>query len=80
MRWIVPSMPGDVPGGAPIGGRLIRAHSRWLSWALKRGVPVPRIPTRKVVEGGFAHLKASAAGREWAKKWWSETLNGRSLG
>ena len=51
-----------------------RRHSRWLTRAMRVGVRVPRIPTRRVDEGGFDALMTTHEGREWASHWWSEAL------
>ena len=52
-----------------------RQHSRWLTRAIRAGAKVPRIPIRRVDEGGFDPLMASAEGREWARVWWEEALD-----
>lgn len=51
-----------------------RAHSRWLTRAMQAGVKVPRIPTRRVEEGGFDPVMATTEGREWAAAWWRDAL------
>lgn len=56
------------------GQRMILEHARWLSWALRHRRRLPRIPVRKVSEGGFARLMATRRGREFAADWWDETL------
>src|SRR5438093_1602389 len=49
---------------------MIGEHSRWLTWALSGGFwgksragALPRIPVRKVSEGGFAQMMSTPAGR-----------------
>lgn len=56
-------------------------HSRWLTRALRQGggKGVPRIPTRRVSEGGYGPLVATVEGREWADQWWSDTLQNDQL-
>jgi hypothetical protein len=47
-----------------------RTHERWLSRALRSQTPMPRIPLRRVDEGGFDDLLARPRGREVASRWW----------
>ncbi len=56
-------------------------HSRWLTRALQHGggLHVPRIPTRKLSEGGFGPIMATREGQEWAEDWWQQTLDGDDL-
>lgn len=57
-----------------------RRHSAWLTRALRRPSSYyPRIPTRPVAKGGFAGLMATSDGREWADRWWAETLRSDEL-
>ena len=53
---------------------MIATHARWLSRVLRRGDPVPRIPARRVSDGGFARMMSSPAGREYAAQWWDDAL------
>ena len=54
------------------GERARRVHGQWLTQAIMSGgVHAPRIPTRKVSEGGFEDVRTSADGRAWADSWWS---------
>ena len=54
------------------GERARRVHAEWLTRAIMSGgINAPRIPTRKVVEGGFEHVRQSKDGRAWADSWWS---------
>jgi hypothetical protein len=56
-------------------GRLARLlHSRWLTEAMARPYDVPRIPTRKVSEGGFSRMLGRPGGRERAERWWDLAL------
>jgi hypothetical protein len=58
----------------PPGERMILEHSIWLSAALATARPVPRIPTLRVSDGGFARLMTLPAGRYRAERWWEGTL------
>ncbi len=43
----------------------------WLTDALRGGHPTaPRIPARKVSEGGYRHLSLTPEGRVWSEGWW----------
>lgn len=56
-------------------GRLARlVHSRWLSDAIAGRMDPPRIPTRKVSEGGFSRMLGRPGGRERAERWWDLAL------
>jgi hypothetical protein len=45
-------------------------HARWLTRALQHGRRPPRIPVRKVSEGGWAALMATPEGKAWAEEFW----------
>jgi len=47
-----------------------RVHERWLTWALASDAPIPRIPVKRVSDGGFSRLTARPRGRELAERWW----------
>jgi hypothetical protein len=49
-------------------------HSVWLTKALQRGSRPPRIPTRKVEDGGWAKLMETPEGRAWAEEFWQGAL------
>lgn len=53
-----------------------RIHSRWLTRALagEQG-RLPRIPVRRVSEGGFDAMMARTRGRAAAERWWLIALN-----
>ena len=55
--------------------RMIREHAQWLTRATRLGYRCPRIPVRKVSEGGFARLMTSRAGRLYAAGWWESALD-----
>ena len=54
--------------------RMILQHARWLTWAMRHEPSLPRIPVRKVSEGGFARLMSTPAGRYTAERWWDRAL------
>lgn len=57
-------------------GRLARlVHSRWLTEAISRPLDVPRIPTRRVDDGGFGPMVCRPEGRARADRWWSLALD-----
>lgn len=56
------------------GAWMRRLHSSWLTRAMRRGSRVPRIPTRRVSEGGFDAVLSTPEGREWAEEFWSAAL------
>jgi len=47
-----------------------RFHSRWLTAALKHGARPPRIPLRRVSDGGWGELMATPEGQAWAEEFW----------
>ena len=51
--------------------RARRLHSAWLTRALAGETgECPRIPTRRVEQGGFSGILRTAFGRRWAVEWW----------
>ncbi|HLO40620.1 MAG TPA: hypothetical protein VK176_06320 [Phycisphaerales bacterium] len=52
-----------------------RVHSQWLSRALASGQSYPRIPIRRVDEGGFSALQGTAYGRHVSEAWWTLALD-----
>lgn len=46
-------------------------HSRWLTRAVASPRPQPRIPTRRVADGGFDRMMRLEHGPARASKWWS---------
>lgn len=58
----------------PPGLRMIREHAAWLSRVLSSRRPQPRIPVRRVADGGFARLTSTPAGRYRAERWWDALL------
>lgn len=66
----------DLLSGEDPGERARRMHSAWLTRAIRHGggQGLPRIPVRRVSEGGYGPLMATVKGREWAEQWWGDTL------
>lgn len=60
--------------GSVLRRRMIRQHARWLTAALRGRKTAPRIPTRRVDEGGFARLMSTERGREVASQWWYDAI------
>jgi len=59
----------------PLAIRMIRIHSLWLTRALRRRIRAPRIPVRKVADGGFTSLMSTHSGRRRAADWWETALD-----
>jgi hypothetical protein len=51
-----------------------RLHSSWLSRAIRREKSYPRIPIRRVDQGGFDALMGTSYGRACAEAWWMMAL------
>lgn len=57
------------------GERARRLHETWLTAALRDArLCLPRIPIRRVRDGGFAMTMSTTHGRRWAQSWWDTTL------
>lgn len=54
--------------------RMRRTHEMWLGRALRATEQPPRIPVRRVDQGGFAALLAVPGGRERAAQWWLDVF------
>ncbi len=52
-----------------------RVHERWLDRAIRSGMDLPRIPLRRVDQGGFDDLLARPRGREVAWRWWRRVFS-----
>lgn len=50
-------------------------HSVWLTKAIRHGARPPRIPVRRVSEGGWSTLIETPEGRAWADEFWQSTLD-----
>lgn len=62
----------DLPSHAE---QMRQAHSHWLTGALASDRVYPKIPLRRVADGGFSGLISSPAGRRWADLWWNAALD-----
>lgn len=51
-----------------------RLHSRWLSDAIAFRRVYPKIPLRRVSQGGFDELRKKPNGSEIAVRWWRRAL------
>lgn len=56
------------------GERARRIHSEWLTLALRGERPLPRIPVRRVDEGGWEELLGQPNGRRICERWWRIAL------
>lgn len=67
---------GHKKASGPIspGERMIQEHGMWLTMAMRVGFALPRIPVRRVSDGGFSRLMAAPAGRYRAERWWESAL------
>jgi hypothetical protein len=71
----IPSV--DKSGNRPRDLRLemIAETSALLTWALARDRGLPRIPTRRMDQGGFARLMGQRPARALVERWWSNVLD-----
>ncbi len=62
------------PPDSPLEAPHLRAAGeleRWLNWALGvDGSELPRIPLRRVNDGGWSGVVRTLEGRRWADEWW----------
>jgi len=54
---------------------MIRETNAFLSWALAQGSGMPRIPRRRVSEGGFSGLMRLPRARAAAAAFWQRTFD-----
>lgn len=54
---------------------MIAETSAWLTWALRTDANLPRIPARKVSEGGFSALLGLPTARVAFDHWWGRALD-----
>lgn len=54
---------------------MIRDTSRFLTWALEADRGLPRIPTRRSKDGGFAALMRRPAARLMSAHWWHRAVD-----
>lgn len=52
-----------------------RVHEEWLTRAMRSKREYPRIPLRRVDEGGFGPMMARPEGQARAQQWWSIALD-----
>ncbi|TVQ63658.1 MAG: hypothetical protein EA379_03425 [Phycisphaerales bacterium] len=70
----------DPDASTPPGERVRSAVEHWLNWALTLPESrFPRIPLRRVSEGGFDDLLARPHGRRVAARWWARALDNDDL-
>jgi len=55
--------------------QMISQTSAFLSWALREGRDLPRIPRRRVDEGGFTRLLRTPGARAAVAHWWGRVLD-----
>lgn len=54
--------------------QMIDETSAFLTWALRSGIDMPRIPRRRVDDGGFDRALRLPGARRFVQRWWSRTL------
>lgn len=54
---------------------MIAQTEAYLTWALKNGVELPRIPRRRVDDGGFKRLVRLPGARKMMDQWWWRALD-----
>jgi len=54
--------------------RMRDQHSAWLTVAVMTGKVYPRIPTRRVAQGGFDAMRMRPGGAARAEAWWRGAL------
>jgi len=54
--------------------QMIDETGAWLTWALDNDLDVPRIPRRRVSDGGFKQMLEHPAARAAVRHWWMRTL------
>lgn len=57
------------------GERFRAEHSRFLTLALLSGRRYPRIPTKRVDQGGFSGLMKLSESEKRTSMWWSAAMN-----
>ncbi len=63
----------QVPADARL--RAIDETSAFLSWALARARNLPRIPTRRMDQGGFSDVLSRPGARAMVTRYWSRALS-----
>ncbi|MEM1208667.1 MAG: hypothetical protein AAF586_04035 [Planctomycetota bacterium] len=54
--------------------QMVRETSAFLTWALPRAGRLPRVPTRRVSEGGFSSMASIPGARQRLARWWTVSL------
>ncbi|MDX2119228.1 MAG: hypothetical protein SFY96_13695 [Planctomycetota bacterium] len=72
MRWV---FRWDHRKVLSAGEEARRLHSAWLTRAFELGVDRPRIPVRRVDEGGFDPLLSRPGGKQRCESWWKAALD-----
>jgi hypothetical protein len=54
--------------------QMIDETGAFLTWALRSGASLPKIPRRRVDAGGFAQLLRSPGAKAAVNHWWNRTL------
>jgi hypothetical protein len=72
MRWVFRHDHQKLLTAGEVARQL---HSQWLTKALEQGLDRPRIPVKRVDEGGFDALLARPCGPERAESWWRAALD-----
>jgi hypothetical protein len=62
---------GDLP---PLAEAYRRVHEAWLTRAVRSGRTYPRIPLKRVDQGGFDGMVKTPRGRAMADRWWMTAL------
>ncbi len=57
------------------GQRFRAEHARFLTLALRSGRKYPRIPIKRVDQGGYSGLMRLSEGEKRASMWWSAAMN-----
>lgn len=55
--------------------RMIAETNAFLTWAMRHGQPLPRIPRRRVAHGGFGRLLRRPGARAAVEHWWHRVLD-----
>jgi len=55
--------------------QMIHETSAFLTWALSTNAAVPRIPIRRVDDGGFDMLMRMPGARQAVQRWWMRALD-----
>lgn len=56
--------------------KMIAETSAFLSWAMREDAELPRIPMRRVDEGGFGFVSGHRGAKALAERWWIRILEG----